>query len=150
LQLDDLDAIVVGVGPGSFTGVRVAVSYAQAMALVKKIPVFTLPSLLFYLPESDGNFYSILDARRGDVYYIAGVRKENQVEYTIPQVGPFADLDINHQFVSPDFEDLNKKLHVQIQAPSSSSLHVLAGCVGQQSASLPLEIMYLRSPQGAS
>ena len=45
VTLDDLDAIVVGVGPGGFTGVRLAVAVAQGWAFAMNKPVLAHSSL---------------------------------------------------------------------------------------------------------
>lgn len=45
VTLDDLDAIVVGVGPGGFTGVRLAVAVAQGLAFAMNKPVLAHSSL---------------------------------------------------------------------------------------------------------
>ena len=44
LDLDDVDRIVVGTGPGSFAGVRSAIAFAQGFALGRKCEVLGLPS----------------------------------------------------------------------------------------------------------
>jgi tRNA threonylcarbamoyl adenosine modification protein YeaZ len=44
LALNDLDRVAVGIGPGSFTGVRIAVSYAKALALAAGLPLAGISS----------------------------------------------------------------------------------------------------------
>ena len=46
LSLNDLDALVVGIGPGGFTGVRLAVAVAQGLAFATDKKVIALSSLL--------------------------------------------------------------------------------------------------------
>jgi tRNA threonylcarbamoyladenosine biosynthesis protein TsaB len=70
-----LDAIAVGIGPGAFTGVRLAVALAQGIALgldVPVVPVSTLAVLaLSGLPadaRSGQGIVAAIDARMGEVY----------------------------------------------------------------------------------
>jgi tRNA threonylcarbamoyladenosine biosynthesis protein TsaB len=51
LALRDLDRIAVGVGPGSFTGVRIAVSYAKALALATGVPLTGISSYDVLAPD---------------------------------------------------------------------------------------------------
>ncbi len=44
LTVADLDRLAVGIGPGSFTGVRIAVSYAKALALAAGLPLTGISS----------------------------------------------------------------------------------------------------------
>jgi tRNA threonylcarbamoyladenosine biosynthesis protein TsaB len=66
-----LDAIAVGRGPGAFTGVRLAVSLAQGMAMALDLPVVTISSLAalaLEAPENDAAILAVIDARMGEIY----------------------------------------------------------------------------------
>ncbi|HTV87027.1 MAG TPA: tRNA (adenosine(37)-N6)-threonylcarbamoyltransferase complex dimerization subunit type 1 TsaB [Dyella sp.] len=66
-----LDGIAVGRGPGAFTGVRLAVSLAQGMAMALDVPVVTVSSLAalaLEAPEDDADILAVIDARMGEIY----------------------------------------------------------------------------------
>ena len=66
-----LDAIAVGRGPGAFTGVRLAVSLAQGMAMALDLPVVTVSSLAalaLEAPEGNAAILAVIDARMGEIY----------------------------------------------------------------------------------
>lgn len=64
-----LETIVVGLGPGSYTGVRIAIAAAQGVALSRNARVIGLPSISAALSESLGGTYAIIgDARRGSFH----------------------------------------------------------------------------------
>ncbi len=66
-----LDAIAVGRGPGSFTGVRLGVSLAQGMALGLDLPVVavsSLAALALEAPNDNATILAAIDARMGEVY----------------------------------------------------------------------------------
>ncbi|WP_313914953.1 tRNA (adenosine(37)-N6)-threonylcarbamoyltransferase complex dimerization subunit type 1 TsaB [Tahibacter sp.] len=71
LHRRQLDAIAVGRGPGAFTGVRLAVSIAQGMALgldLPVIPVSSLAALAFDAPDDGSAVLAMIDARMGEIY----------------------------------------------------------------------------------
>ena len=65
----DLDRIVVAQGPGSYTGLRIAVATVKTLAHTLKIELVGVSSLLALVPEQvEGLVIPIMDARRNNVY----------------------------------------------------------------------------------
>ena len=67
----DLTALAVDVGPGSFTGVRIGVCHANAMALALGLPIVSvnaLEALAFPLLGDGQPVAAIIDARNGNGY----------------------------------------------------------------------------------
>lgn len=60
--------IVIGSGPGSYTGVRIGASYALALARVWKAELVGVSTLTSLLTQESGLQATALDARRGHVY----------------------------------------------------------------------------------
>ncbi len=72
LGAGDLDCLGVGVGPGSFTGIRIAVSAARMLAQVLGIPLVGLPTHLLYAvsvkADTGENMLIAFDAKKGRVF----------------------------------------------------------------------------------
>ena len=65
----DLDRIVVAEGPGSYTGLRIAVATAKTLAHTLNIELVGMSSLLSLVPRQQGGFLvPLMDARRNNVY----------------------------------------------------------------------------------
>jgi len=71
-----LDKIVIGTGPGSYTGVRISIAAAHGVAISRQVPVIGLPSIaaLSEAPEH----VAVGDARRGK-FYAALIREGEMV-----------------------------------------------------------------------
>lgn len=70
------DQVVVGMGPGPFTGLRVGISFAQSFALARNIPVIGICSLDAIVVDRD-EYTVAIDARRKEIYwarYKGGIR----------------------------------------------------------------------------
>ena len=65
LDLDGVERIVVGMGPGSFAGVRSALAFAQGYATASGCEVLGLPSPAAMVREGDGPLAVVGDARQG-------------------------------------------------------------------------------------
>lgn len=72
LDMQAIEGIAYGAGPGSFTGLRIACGIAQGLSLARNLPVAGIGTLLA-LAENSGadKVIACLDARMGEVYHAA-------------------------------------------------------------------------------
>ena len=74
VQMADLSAIGVIVGPGSFTGIRLGIAYAKGLGIGLNIPVIPVNLFELYLYENPDAFVAI-DSGRGD-FFVASSKHE--------------------------------------------------------------------------
>jgi len=67
LGAESIDAIVVGTGPGSYTGLRMGLITARTLSLSLDVPVAGV-STLDALAEGSGGAVPVIDARRGEIF----------------------------------------------------------------------------------
>ena len=129
LTMDDIDAVVVGCGPGPFTGLRVGMASAAAYGHALNVPVFGVCSLDAIGGQTSGEVLVVTDARRREVYwarYRDGVRSD----------GPGVDAPTA---VSADGAEL-----VAFAQPSPAGL--VAAVDDWEADPDPLVPLYLRRP----
>lgn len=71
IDINELDAVAVSKGPGSFTGLRIGSATAKGIALsIKKtiVEISTLEAMAYQLHGTEALICPIMDARRGQVY----------------------------------------------------------------------------------
>jgi tRNA threonylcarbamoyladenosine biosynthesis protein TsaB len=68
---EDLDALAVGTGPGSFTGVRIGLATARALAFALDLPAAGV-STLDVLAAGAPGAVPVIDAKRGEVFTLVG------------------------------------------------------------------------------
>ncbi len=81
----DIDQIIIGIGPGSYTGVRIGVVVAKMLAFSHAIELYEISSLALLASGSiKGKVLAYIDARRDHVF--AGVfTNEKRLESFIPE-----------------------------------------------------------------
>lgn len=92
LALKDLTAIAVSEGPGSFTGIRIGMATAKALAQVLELDTVSVPTLqAFALENKDFGriLCPILDARRNQVYAGAYVKEEENRVREVVKAGAY-------------------------------------------------------------
>ena len=68
VKKEDIDAISVGIGPGSYTGVRIAITIAKTMGYALKFKVYGVSSLSLFKDVKEPTI-CILNARSGRSYF---------------------------------------------------------------------------------
>lgn len=89
LTLKQLDGIAFGVGPGGFTGLRLACGVTQGLAFGLDLPVVPIGTLAaLALASGEGKVIACLDARMNEVYVAAyEVAGDSVWEIMAPKVG---------------------------------------------------------------
>ena len=69
ITLKDIDQVIVGIGPGSYTGVRIGVTVAKMIGYLNNIDVYEVSSLALMASHSDKPYVlALIDARRGNAF----------------------------------------------------------------------------------
>ncbi len=110
VSLSELSAIAVAIGPGSFTGLRVGMSYAKGIAAARKIAIVGISSLDALalcagsgLPEG-ASIHPVIDARKGEVYtglyrFVAGALEKHSGDLVVSLANLVAGLADEAVFV---------------------------------------------------
>jgi tRNA threonylcarbamoyl adenosine modification protein YeaZ len=140
--MGELDAVVVGLGPGPFTGLRVGVVTAVTLADARGLPAVGVCSLDAI---GDGARTVVTDARRKEVYWAAydaaGVRIAG------PDVGRPEELPAHGPFVGD--ERFAERLGAPVtaaQVTTAGLLRAAAPQLADPSSAGPLLPLYLRRP----
>lgn len=156
---DSLRAVVVGTGPGSYSGVRVGIAVANGVSLARGVPCFGVSSLAA-LPTEDGSgdYRVIGDARRGEFFVIDVRSRTLQGEAEMMSAEALAERLKNDDdglaiytlegSVVARFAEFG--IDARLLRPTAVELARLASVMSEveraKSAALALEPIYLRAP----
>lgn len=94
LRVRDLEAVAVGIGPGSFIGTRVAISYANGLAATGDVQLYGVDSLAAIgAALGSGRCVVVRDARRGEAY-VNGPAGDRQGSRLVPLDDLAAELKL--------------------------------------------------------
>tara|TARA_B100001564_G_C20582878_1_gene644025 strand:+ start:92 stop:724 length:633 start_codon:yes stop_codon:yes gene_type:complete len=77
LSFEDLDAICISAGPGSFTGLRIGMSYAKGIALALNIPIVPISTFDSLTHDNTFKKLSVLIYSHGNTFYICEYNLDN-------------------------------------------------------------------------
>lgn len=144
-QFGPPERIVVGLGPGSYAGTRIAISAAIGLHLATKAELVGLSSLCAI--ESDASEYAVIGDARRQSFFLAQVR--DRVLAAAPALLDEAGLrNALDSLRLPVFavENLSQFDAVTVRFPSAQILAQLAADANRAFVLPPLEPMYLREP----
>jgi tRNA threonylcarbamoyladenosine biosynthesis protein TsaB len=136
LSLHDLDALVVGIGPGGFTGVRLAVAVAQGLAFATDKKVIALSSLLamayaaFAAQSNAGAPLTVtvaMDARMQEIYCATyHITHDGFITIQAPSLLPVAD------FMAHNLYGLTQPNHVLVGNAVAAFSDLAQWCAAHQ------------------
>jgi tRNA threonylcarbamoyladenosine biosynthesis protein TsaB len=141
-----LDIIAIGTGPGSYTGVRIAIAAAQGIALSRSIPVVGWSSLATL---SDIESYTVVgDARRGQAYLAQVTHRRLHPLQLMPMTELPAALQAGSPLYTADSTAPSTAPHATTALPSAQRLaHIISSLSDAEIQKLqqqPLEPHYLQ------
>ncbi|HLM07418.1 MAG TPA: tRNA (adenosine(37)-N6)-threonylcarbamoyltransferase complex dimerization subunit type 1 TsaB [Blastococcus sp.] len=143
LTMGQLDAVVTGLGPGPFTGLRVGVVTAAALADARGLPVIGVCSLDAI---GSGARTVVTDARRKEIYWATYGPDGSRL--TGPSVDKPADVDLPEPVVGDPAlaaDRLGRPL-VAAEVTTAGLLRAAARQLADPSSVAPLVPLYLRRP----
>ena len=150
----DLDGVACGVGPGSFTGVRIGLALARGIALALDVPVAGVSTLAALATGAAPGaraagatgVIAVVDARRSEVFVLAGGRES----CTRPEELVFAPGTLLVGDGAVRYRELLESVggaipadHSELHLPRARFHALLARSFGPADAALPV---YLRAP----
>lgn len=132
IKYSELDAIAVGTGPGSYTGLRIGVSAAKGFAFAMSIPIIAVPTLYHMavgLQKKHGHFehyVPMIDARRMEVYTATFDKKlsdQAEVQAVEIEADSFENIKSNAIFFGDGAEKTANLLSLEISKhPKSGTI----------------------------
>ena len=131
ITLEDIDAIAISIGPGSFTGLRIGLGFSKGIAYAKNLPIIPVPSMLslaYSLREYEPKQGILLSHARK--VFFQTFRWENNVPFpnNEPSVGEINEYlqILSHGFYYNCKDLLPNLKQLRLAKPSSSNIGQLA------------------------
>lgn len=169
VEPEDIEIVAVGTGPGTFTGTKVGVTTAKAVAYALGVPMLGISTLDLIASSGEGDadlIVSVLDAKRGRLYaamYRPGDRRPGRVsDYLCLPPDRIADIALSTGFENllimgdePEVlsralgSDIEHRVRLREALPDARHLVFAAGTdAGREYAADPVDVVpiYLKRP----
>jgi tRNA threonylcarbamoyladenosine biosynthesis protein TsaB len=113
VSLDQIDEIIIGYGPGSYTGIRIAVVVGKMLAYTKKIPLKVISSLYFMTSGYEGKIAACIDARRGFVFTAIHENGHVLLEDTYVKLADLYSIDAFKNAQTVIIDDRNYEINIK-------------------------------------
>ncbi|MFZ3375163.1 MAG: tRNA (adenosine(37)-N6)-threonylcarbamoyltransferase complex dimerization subunit type 1 TsaB [Chthoniobacterales bacterium] len=142
------EEIIVGLGPGSYAGTRIAISAAIGLQAASNVKLIGFPSICAM--ECEGDEYGVVGDARRQSFFFARIRAHRLIEG--PTLFTESELQAKRDKLGdgmPIFssDDLTQFKGVELRYPSALVLARLALDTRRSFSLPPLEPIYLREPQ---
>jgi tRNA threonylcarbamoyladenosine biosynthesis protein TsaB len=146
-QFGEPDTIIVGLGPGSYAGTRIAISAAIGLQTASRARLVGFPSIC--VMECDASEFCVIGDARRQTFFFARIRENNLAE------GPML---LSEAELREKMDKLDRKMSIfateklpqferaELRYPSARILANLATDSKRSFMQPPLEPMYLREP----
>jgi tRNA threonylcarbamoyladenosine biosynthesis protein TsaB len=148
-----VDTIAIGLGPGSYTGIRTAIAMAQGWRLARPVRLMGVSSIEVLATDAHnagmrGNVSVVVDAQRGEIYWARYALNVAGAELVQPlRLATWADLEPSTRagdtVVGPHAAFVDRG--VKLVTPTASTLATLASVRQDDVAPGALEPIYLRT-----
>ena len=127
--LDDLDGFVCGLGPGSFTGMRVGLAAFKGLAYALQRPLYGVPTPFALLEAAScSKALSLIDARRGEIYAQGFGLDTPQCLTPQALIDLFQETQTVPELLIGEgalaYSDLFKRHWPEVRIPQSTAFHV--------------------------
>ncbi len=123
INLSDLDGIAVSIGPGSFTGLRIGLSYSKGLAYSHDLPIIPVPTLQAIAQgcDSDRGFHVLLFSHRDLIYH----QKFNAEKSPISKATITSSEDLKKDLNQQNIFQINCEKFFDGQIVSASAKHIV-------------------------
>lgn len=124
LQPSDVTGLVVAIGPGTFTGLRVGLAIAKGIVAARQVPIVGIPTLeIVFASHPEDEIVAVLPAGRGRVVWQR--RGEAPVNASMPELVESVGSNVLVGELSPDQQAFLREAGVAFQVEHRDPLRLL-------------------------